>query len=186
MKNFSIDGRRYYPAFPTSCWNCSACIRSSTTPLVRSHPFRRVRRYSYQNIDAYGFACFHGGLERPLAERQLCRGVHFVGQAMKDLQVRYFAILADPAFQNYEFMKLLKWQRSALEIEARFIFGRHQGLLHVHDAGVRFGYRRGTGSRSLAELQRPALAGRRQKDGINFPAMQSAINVQAATTHWTG
>src|SRR5229473_5140826 len=187
MKNFSIHGRQYYLAFSTSCWNCSACkvIRSSTTPLVRSHPFRRVRRYSYQNIDTHGFACFHGGLERPLAERQLCRGIHFVGQTTKNLQVRYFAVLADPAFQNYEFMKLFKWQWSALEIKARFRFGRHQGLLHVNNAGVRLGNRHCTGSRRLAELQRPTLAGRRKKDGIDFSAMQSAINVQAATTHWT-
>src|SRR5713226_2130953 len=187
MKNFSVHGRQYYLAFSISCWNCSACdvIRSSTTTLVRSHPFRRVGRYSDQNIDAHGFACFHGGLERPLAERQLCRGIHFVRQAMKNLQVRYFAVLADPAFQNYEFMKLFKWQWSALEIEARFSFGRHQGLLHVNDAGVRFGYRHGTGGGSLAELQRPALAGRREKDGINFPAMQRAINIQAATSHRT-
>src|SRR6266851_1651441 len=179
MKNFSVDGRQYYLAFSISCWNCSACnvIRSSTTTLVRSHPFWRVRRYSYQNIDAHGFACFHCGLERPLAERQLCRGIHFVGQTMKNLQVGYFAVLADPAFQNYEFMKLFKWQWSALEIKARFSLGRHQGLLHVHNAGVRFSDRRGTGSGSLAKLQRPTLAGRRQKDGINFSAMQSAINV---------
>src|SRR6266853_2567496 len=185
MKNFSIHGRRYYLSFSTSYWNCSACNASytSTTALIRRHPFRRVRRYSYQNIDAHGFACFHGGLERPLAERQLCRGIHFVGQTMKNLQVRYFAILADPAFQNYEFMKLFKWQWGALEIKARFSFWRHQGLLHVHDAGVRFGYRRGTGGGSLAELQRPALAGRREKDSIDFSAMQSAKNVQAATTH---
>src|SRR5258707_10390031 len=103
---------------------------------------------------------------------------------MKNLQVRYFAILANPAFQNYEFMKLFKWQRSALKIKTRFSFRRHQGLLHVNDTGVRFGYRRGTGGGSLAELQRPALAGRRKKNGIDFSAMQSAINVQAATTHW--
>src|SRR6266851_6885352 len=110
MKNFSIHGRQYYLAFPTSYWNCLASYgaRSSTTTLVRSHPFRRVRRYSYQNIDAHGFPRFHGGLERPLAKRQLCRGVHFVGQTMKNLQVGYFAVLADPAFQNYEFMKLFK------------------------------------------------------------------------------
>src|SRR5882724_9389878 len=181
MKNFSIHGRRYYLAVSTSYWNCSACnvIRSSTTPLVRSHPFRRVRRYPDQNINAYGFACFHGGLERPLAERQLCRGVHFVGQTMKNLQVRYFAVLADPAFENYVFMKLFKWQRSALKIKTRFSFGRHQGLLHVNNAGVRLGNRHRTGTGSLAELQRPTLAGRREKNGIDFCAMQSAINIQA-------
>src|SRR5712671_1757922 len=124
MKNFSIHERRYYLAFPTSCWYCSACnvIHTSTTPLVHSHPFRRVRRYSDQNIDAHGFACFHGGLERPLAERQLCRGIHFVGQTMKNLQVRYFAVFVDSAFQNYELMKLFKWQWSALEIKAGFSF----------------------------------------------------------------
>src|SRR6266481_84998 len=98
MKSFSIHGRQYYPAFSRSCWNCLACnsMSSSTTTLVRNYSFWRVRRYPYQNIDAHGFACFHGGLERPLTERQLCRGVHFVGQAMKNLQVGYFAVLADP------------------------------------------------------------------------------------------
>src|SRR5258708_24383075 len=104
---------------------------------------------------------------------------------MKNFQVGYFAVFVDSAFQNYEFMKLFKWQRSALKIKTRFSFGRHQGLLHVHDAGVGFGYRCGAGSRSLAELQRPALAGRRKKNGINFSAMQTAINIQATTTHWT-
>src|SRR5258705_13048036 len=104
---------------------------------------------------------------------------------MKNFQVGYFAVFVDSAFKNYEFMKLFKWQWSALEIKARLSFRRHQGLLHVHDAGVRFGYRRGTGGGSLAELQRPALASRREKDGIDFSAMQSAINIQAATTHRT-
>src|SRR6266853_6733303 len=104
---------------------------------------------------------------------------------MKNFQVGYFAVFVDSAFQNYEFMKLFKWQRSALKIKTRFSFGRHQGLLHVHDAGVCFGYRRSTGGGSLAKLQRPALAGRREKDGIDFSAMQSAVNIQAAATHRT-
>src|SRR5713101_5318939 len=104
---------------------------------------------------------------------------------MKNFQVGYFAVFVDSAFQNYEFMKLFKWQRSALKIKTRFSFRRHQGLLHVNDAGVRFGYWRGTGGGSLAELQRPALAGRRKKNGIDFSAMQSAINIQATTTHRT-
>src|SRR5258708_21238842 len=104
---------------------------------------------------------------------------------MRDFQVGYFAVFADPAFQNYKLMKLFKWQRSALKIKTRFSFRRHQGLLHVNDTGVRFGYRRGTGGGSLAELQRPALAGRRAKDGIDFCAMQSPRNLQAAPPPWT-
>src|SRR5216683_4940958 len=98
---------------------------------------------------------------------------------MKNFQVGYFAVFVDSAFQNYEFMKLFKWQRSALKIKTRFSFRRHQGLLHVNDVGVRFGYRRGTGGGRLAKLQRPALAGRREKDSIDFSAMQGAINIQA-------
>src|SRR6266404_5764365 len=120
----------HFPEATGTAWLAIVCVLVLRT-LVRNYSFWRVRRYPYQNIDAHGFACFHGGLERPLTERQLCRGIHFVGQTMKNFQVRYFAVLADPAFQNYELMKLFKWQWSALEIKTRFSFGRHQGSLHV-------------------------------------------------------
>src|ERR1051325_6075686 len=152
--------------------------------LVRSNTLRRIRRDPHQNINAHGFPGLDRRLEGPLAESQLGRGVHLIGKPLINLQVYYGTLFGDAALKDYILVKFFERQWSALEIKTSFRFGRHQASFYVYGARIRPGGRWcGSRNRSLAKLQRPAFAGRWQKNGVNLPAAQRTVNVQSSTTH---
>src|SRR5882724_1165555 len=82
-------------------------------------------------------------------------------------------------------MKLFRGQLAAFEIKASFGLGRYERRLHVDDVCVSLWRRPSCGRCSLAVLKCPAFAGRRQENGIDFPAMQGSVDIEPAAAHWS-
>src|SRR5205809_5211896 len=82
-------------------------------------------------------------------------------------------------------MKLFWGQLGSFEVKASFRLRRYERRLHENDVCVSLWRWPSSGLCGFAVLKCPAFAGRRQEDGIDFPAMQGSVDVEPAAAHWS-